>query len=29
VGKEIQAAIQRVAEEMVDQVGSGGRSLYA
>ncbi len=29
LGKEIQAAIQRVAEEMIDQVGSGGRSLYA
>lgn len=29
LGREIQAAIQRVAEEMIDQVGSGGRSLYA
>mgnify|MGYP001132714595 CR=1 FL=1 len=29
LGKEIQAAIQRVAEEMIDQVGAGGRSLYA
>ncbi len=29
VGKEIQTAIQRVAEEMIEQVGSGGRSLYA
>lgn len=29
LGKEIQAAIQRVAEEMIDQVGSGGRSRYA
>jgi fructose-bisphosphate aldolase class II len=29
LGKEIQAAIQRVAEEMIDQVGSGGRSIYA
>lgn len=29
LGKEVQAAIQRVAEAMIDQVGSGGRSLYA
>ncbi len=29
LGKEIQTAVQRVAEEMIDQVQSGGRSLYA
>ncbi len=29
LGKEIQTAVRRVAEEMIDQVGSGGRSLYA
>lgn len=29
VGKEIQEAIRKVAEAMIDQVGSGGRSFYA
>ncbi len=29
VGKEVQKAIRQVAEEMIDQVGSGGKSLYA
>ncbi|MFH1609638.1 MAG: class II fructose-bisphosphate aldolase [Candidatus Bipolaricaulota bacterium] len=29
VGKEIQAAIRAIATEMIAQVGSGGKSLYA
>lgn len=29
LGKEIQEAIRRVAAEMIDQVGAGGRSIYA